>query len=290
MPLPPPSESPAMSALISPQDLYALFASPTLKLVDASYPAVPDFHAQARIGNAVLFDIESICDHSNPLPHMLPSEEDFAAAVGALGIGNDDDVVIYDQSGMAMAAARAWWMFRCFGHQSVRVLNGGMPLWHKMGLPIEHTPPQMPEPSFYKAVFHPALLASRQMVLDATTSEDIAIIDARGAERFTGAAADKRPGLQSGHIPGSYNIPFSSLIDPGTGQLRINDARIAAMAQNKDRKLITSCGSGVTACVLALALYESGHQNTAVYDGSWSEWATPALNLPIATGPGKNFA
>lgn len=276
-----------MSALISPQELHATFASPSLKLVDASYPAVPDFHAQARIGNAILFDIEAISDPSNPLPHMLPTEADFAAAVGALGIGNDDDVVIYDQSGMAMAAARAWWMFRCFGHKSVRVLNGGMPLWHALGLPIEHAPPETPNSTSYTATFNPKLLASRQTVLGSIDREDIAIIDARGAERFTGNAADIRPGLQSGHIPGSYNIPFPSLIDPETGQLRVNDPRIVAMAQNKDRTLITSCGSGVTACVLALALYESGYENTAVYDGSWSEWATPALNMPIETGPGK---
>jgi thiosulfate/3-mercaptopyruvate sulfurtransferase len=127
-------------------------------------------------------------------------------------------------------------------------------------------------------------------VLGSIARSDVAIIDARGAERFTGTAADIRPGLQSGHIPGSYNIPFPTLIDPGTGQLRVNDPRIATMAQNKDRTVIASCGSGVTACVLALALYESGYENTAVYDGSWSEWATPALNLPIETGPGKNFA
>jgi thiosulfate/3-mercaptopyruvate sulfurtransferase len=279
-----------MSALISPQDLYALFASPSLKLVDASYPAVPEFHAQARIGNAVLFDIDAISDQSTPLPHMLPTEADFAAAIGDLGISNEDDVVIYDQSGMAMAAARAWWMFRCFEHKSVRVLNGGMPLWHALGLPIEHTPPKAPEAKTYTATFNPALLASRQTVLGSIARSDVAIIDARGAERFTGTAADIRPGLQSGHIPGSYNIPFPTLIDPGTGQLRVNDPRIATMAQNKDRTVIASCGSGVTACVLALALYESGYENTAVYDGSWSEWATPALNLPIETGPGKNFA
>lgn len=279
--------APAISALISPQELHAAFTSPSLKLVDASYPAVPDFHAQARIGDAVLFDIDAISDHSNPLPHMLPSEADFAAAVGELGIGNDDDVVIYDQSGMAMAAARAWWMFRCFGHKSVRVLNGGMPLWHAMGLPIEHATPVTPKAKTYTARFYPALLASRQMVMDSIHRDDVAVIDARGAERFTGDAADIRPGLKAGHIPGSHNIPFPSLMDPGTGQLRVNDPRIAAMARNQNRKLITTCGSGVTACVLALALYESGYENTAVYDGSWSEWATPALNMPIETGPGK---
>lgn len=278
-----------MSALIDPRILHARMDNPDLVLVDASYPAIPEFHAKARIGNAVMFDIDAICDQANPLPHMLPTPDIFAQAVGDLGIGNDDEIVVYDQGGMAMAAARVWWMFRCFGHKNVKVLNGGMPLWHALGYPINMTAPVPPKAKSYTATFNPTLVAHRQDVLDSIGQSDIAILDARGAERFTGATPDKRPGLKTGHIPGSYNIPFTGLLDSGSGILVEGDKRIAALIQTKPKQIITSCGSGVTACVLALALHESGYENAAVYDGSWSEWAQPALDMPIETGPGKQF-
>ncbi|MGZ9096694.1 MAG: sulfurtransferase [Micavibrio sp.] len=276
-----------MSALLDPRLLRTHMDNPALRLVDASYPAIPDFHARARICDAVMFDIDAISDQTNPLPHMLPAPDAFAQAVGALGIGNDDEVVVYDQGGMAMAAARVWWMFRCFGHKNVKVLNGGMPLWHALGYPINMTPPAPPTPKTYVAEFNPALVASRQTVLDSLSRDDTAILDARAADRFTGSVADKRPGLKTGHIPGSYNIPFAGLIDPGSGVLVPDDSRIAAIAKTGPSRIITSCGSGVTACILALALYEAGYENAAIYDGSWSEWALPALDLPAEAGPGK---
>jgi thiosulfate/3-mercaptopyruvate sulfurtransferase len=278
-----------MSALIDPRLLRTRMDNPDLVLVDASYPAIPEFHAKARIGNAVMFDIDAICDQANPLPHMLPAPDIFAQAVGDLGIGNDDEIVVYDQGGMAMAAARVWWMFRCFGHKNVKVLNGGMPLWHALGFPVNRAALAPAKAKSYTASFNPALVVHRQHVVDSIDRPGIAIIDARGAERFTGATPDKRPGLKTGHIPGSYNIPFTGLIDPGSGILVEGDKRIAALVESQPQQIITSCGSGVTACVLALALYESGYENAAVYDGSWSEWAQPALGMPVSTGPGKQF-
>jgi len=278
-----------MSALIDPRLLRTRMDNPDLVLVDASYPAIPEFHAKARIGNAVMFDIDAISDQANPLPHMLPAPDFFAQAVGDLGIGNDDEIVVYDQGGMAMAAARVWWMFRCFGHKNVKVLNGGMPLWHALGYPINMTAPVPAKAKPYTARFNPALVTHRQHVVDSIGQADIAILDARGAERFTGATPDKRPGLKTGHIPGSYNIPFTGLLDSGSGILVEGDKRIAALIQTKPKQIITSCGSGVTACILALALHESGYENAAVYDGSWSEWAQPALDLPVEAGPGKQF-
>lgn len=278
-----------MSALIDPRLLKTRMDDPVLRLVDASYPSIPEFHAQARIGNAVMFDIDAVCDPDSPLPHMLPSPEIFGQAAGNMGIGNDDEVVIYDQGGMAMAAARVWWMFRCFGHKNVRVLNGGMPLWHALGYPINKTAPIPSAAKTYIARFNPSLVASRQSVLDSLHRDDTVILDARAEDRFTGSANDKRPGLKTGHIPGSYNLPFSGLIDSGSGILMPDDPRIAALIKAKPARIITSCGSGVTACVLALALYETGYENAAVYDGSWSEWGQLALDLPVETGPGMKL-
>lgn len=277
------------SALIDCQTLSRNLANPSLRLVDASFPAIPDFHAKARIGDAVLFDIEAISDHTNPLPHMLPAAADFAKAVGDLGISNDDDIVIYDQSGMVMAAARAWWMFRVFGHRTVRILNGGMPLWHAQGLPINFAAPKTPAPTTYTAGLESQLVASRQQILGALGNDRVAILDARAEERFTGNGAEFRPGLKAGHIPGSYSLPYHTLIKQPEGSLIDNDPRVTALIQAAPDQIITSCGSGITACVLALALYESGYKNAAVYDGSWSEWALDSLNLPIEQGVGKNF-
>ncbi len=280
-----------MSALIDPRTLHQNLANPSLRLVDASFPAIPDFHAQARIGDAVLFDVEAISDETNPLPHMLPSADNFAAAVDTMGIGNDDEIVIYDQGGMVMAAARVWWMFRVFGHHNVKILNGGMPLWHSLGLPINFAAPASPPPSKnYKATFHPELVANRQQILGLLGNDNVAILDARAPERFTGTGAEMRPGLKAGHIPGSYNLPFQSLIAQPGGTLIENDARIGELVKANPDKIITSCGSGITACVLALALYEAGYKNAAVYDGSWSEWALGALDLPIEQGQGKTFS
>jgi thiosulfate/3-mercaptopyruvate sulfurtransferase len=275
-----------MTALISPQDLHArLSGLNTIHLVDATYPPRPDMPV---IGNAQAFDIDAVADHGSPLPHTLPSADDFAAAVGEMGIGNDEEVIVYDQSGMAMAAARVWWMFRVFGHKNVKVLNGGLPLWHAMGLPLGHPVPP-PAPVTYVAHMNENLFVRRDDVLAALDNPAVLIADARPAERFTGSAADIRPGMPSGHIPGSTSLPYGTLLDPGTGMLRPGDARIDAIVHANPDRIISSCGSGVTAGMIALALFEAGREDVAIYGGSWAEWGQPGANLPFETGSGKKF-
>jgi thiosulfate/3-mercaptopyruvate sulfurtransferase len=271
-----------MSALIDPATLAAIIDQPDLHIIDATYPANPPFFQSIRIGNAISFDIDAICDQTTSLPHMLPSADEFAAAVGAMGIGNDDEVIIYDQAGIAFAAARVWWMFRTFGHKKIRVLDGGLPAWHRAGYRINTLPPQTPEPVSYTARLNPSLVRSAQQVKDAIDNEGIIILDARPPERFAGLAAEPRPDMRAGHIPGSINVPSASIIDPQTGMLNRDAAQIKSIAGEHPSGIITSCGSGVTACVLALALHEAGFKEAAVYDGSWSEWGLASSDWPVA--------
>lgn len=276
-----------MTALISPQALHDRLSASnnSIRLIDASYPARRDMPV---IGNAQAFDIDEIADQGSALPHTLPTPETFAASVGGMGIGNDDEVVVYDQSGMAMAAARVWWMFRAFGHRNVKVLNGGLPLWHAMGFPLRHPAPP-PAPVTYKAALNPGLFARREEVLAALNNPDVLIADARPAERFAGNAADIRPGMPSGHIPGSTSLPYASLLDPATGMMRETDARIDAILRTAPQKIISSCGSGVTAGIIALAFFEAGREDVAIYGGSWAEWGQPGADMPFETGAGKKF-
>ena len=275
-----------MSALLDPQELHArLSVNPHIHLIDATYPSRPGNHV---IGNAQSFDIDEVADLGASLPHTLPTAESFAAAVGAMGIGQNDEVVVYDQSGMAMAAARVWWMFRVFGHENVKILNGGLPLWHAMGLPLGHAVPPLAAKT-YVTKMNKDLFVQRDDVLVAIDDPSTIIADARPSERFSGDAADIRPGMPGGHIPGSTSLPFMSLLDPATGMLRPHDERIGAILATKPEKVISSCGSGVTACVIALAFHEAGYKDVAIYGGSWAEWAQPDQRLPIEVGKGKKF-
>ena len=259
-----------------------------VKFVDASWampgsppPAPRTVYSQMRIGNAVFFDIDEIADKATALPHMLPPAAQFAAQVSALGISNDDDIIVYDQEGIAMAAARAWWMFRAFGHDRVTVLNGGLPAWVKAGLPLNHDAPIAPAQGDFKAQLRPELVASMAHVHGALQHPDTAILDARGAARFGGTAAEPRPGVRGGHMPGSFNVPYGSVMD-ADGRLLAPEALRAMFAAHDARdKIITSCGSGVTACVLALALFAAGRTDAAVYDGSWAEWGRNESNTPV---------
>ncbi len=272
-----------MSAIIRPADLAQYLNRPDTRIIDATYPADVASFNKMRIGNAAHFDIDAIADRTTPLPHMLPSADDFAAAIGAMGIGNDDMVVVYDRSGMVMAAARAWWMFRCFGHKKIMVLDGGLPAWLTAGQPVTTgTPAPATTPAHYQAQIQPELVCNRQQVMDSLNRDDTLIVDARPQERFSGLAAEPRPGMRVGHIPGSLNIPYPELIDPAIGTLRRNHPQVLALAaQVEIPRIITTCGSGVTACLLALALYEAGRRDAAVYDGSWAEWGSESANMPI---------
>lgn len=284
----------ACAGLIAPADLAAVLAtSPgTLKLVDASYgasimPGADPFTAfqRVRIGNAVYFDIDDVADPRDPLPHTVPTPEIFAAKVGGLGIAPDDFVVCYDQTGVSFAAARAWWLFRAFGHSRVCVLDGGLRSWVSQGLAVETGFPGPVTPVAYALPRGRSLtytLPEMASLVDSGAS--VTIIDARGADRFYGLAPEPRAGMRAGHMPGAVNLPFQALIDPATGGLKPADAVnpfLTAADIKPGAPVVTTCGSGVTACVVTLALYRAGFQDAAVYDGSWAEWGQVELNTPV---------
>ena len=264
-------------------------------VVDATYhlpglgrDARAEYRA-AHIPGAVFFDIDDIADPAPPagLTHMLPDSGTFAAKVGALGVSRDSHVVAYDTRGL-YSAARVWWMFRVFGHDRVSVLDGGFPAWRAAGGPVE-SGVFAPAPAGYAAPPpRHELVRDRKAVRRALDENAAQLVDARKAERFTGAEADPYPGVRSGgHMPGALSLPWERLLADGA---RIPDAaetraRFAAAGFDWDRPAICTCGSGVTACILALALDEAGKRDWSVYDGSWAEWGARP-DLPIATGEG----
>jgi len=204
---------------------------------------------------------------------MLPTPADFGTAVGALGIGNDDIVVVYDGAGI-FAAPRVWWTFRVFGHDCVAVLDGGLPKWRREGHPIESGPVH-PTAKVFRAGFRPGLVRDYDAMLTNVTSGREVVLDARSEGRFKGTEPEPRPGLAGGHIPGSRSLPFQALIDDAGGTMKpaAELARIFADAGvETGRPVSASCGSGLTAAILAFGLHLAGHEDAAVYDGSWSEW------------------
>lgn len=279
-----------MSPLVSTDWLADRIGEPGVVVVDATYhlpTAKRDPRAefaQAHIPGAAFFDIDGISDPTSSLPHMLPAPADFARAMAALGIGDDSMVVAYDSYGL-MSAARAWWMLRTFGHEAVAVLDGGLPKWQREGRPLESGEPG-PRAVAFTPRFRPELVRSKQQVLANLASRAEQVLDARAAGRFTGVEPEPRAGLRGGHIPGSRNLPFTQLLDPETKTVLPPEAlraRFAAAGIDPARPVVTSCGSGVTACVLALGLARIGAPDAAVYDGSWSEWGQG--DAPIESGP-----
>ena len=235
-----------------------------------------DVHAEYRSGHipgAVFFDIEAVSDHSTDLPHMLPGPTQFDEAVGALGIGDGDTVVVYDSIGL-YSAPRVWWTFRIFGAKNVFILDGGLPQWKADGRPLEIGDPKRPPRKFNAEmnVGAVAMLADVRMVL---TDGSAQVVDARSAERFAGKAPEPRPGLKSGHMPGSFNVPYDRLLEKGRlGSREHIEAAFRQGGVDLDKPIITSCGSGLTAAILTLALETIGKTPQGLYDGSWSEWGS----------------
>ncbi|MCK9915688.1 sulfurtransferase [Microbacteriaceae bacterium K1510] len=278
-----------VDGLVSTAWLAENLTAPNLRILDCTW-----YHASTNLDGrtqyrgrhlpgSVHFDIDHIADKSTGLPHMLPTAADFAKKVGLLGIGNDDRIIVYDRLSGGSAAARAWWMFRAFGHDNVALLDGGFGKWIKEKRPTEMAPVR-PELQTFNATFRPALVRNiAEMKANlATNSEQV--IDTRGLATFTGTQPDAFPFKKLGHIPNAINIPWADLIHAETGAFLEPEALTARFADagiDLQRPIVATCASGITACVVALALYLIGHRDAAIYDGSWAEWGlaedTPAV-------------
>jgi thiosulfate/3-mercaptopyruvate sulfurtransferase len=264
---------------------------PGIAIVDATYH-LPTVKRDARaeyerehIPGAQFFDVDKIADPESDLPHMLPAPADFARAAEALGIGSDDHVIAYDTYGL-MSAARPWWMFRAFGHDRVSVLDGGLPKWKREGRPLTGAASAPARGKAFRAAFRPEMVRSKDQLLANLGSRAETVLDARAAGRFQGTAPEPRQGLRSGHIPGSRNLPFNRLLDPADQTMVAPEQLKRLFAEagiDAAKPVVTSCGSGVTACVLALGLEQIGAKRVAIYDGSWSEWGLPG-NTPVESG------
>ena len=264
--------------LVSTAWLAAHRSDPDLRVIDASW-YLPDMgrdakaeYKAAHIPGARFFDIDEITDSRSNLPHMAPPPEKFVSRMRAMGIGDGHQVVVYDGAGL-FSAARVWWTFRLMGKSDVAVLDGGFPKWQAEGREVEDMPPVLRERHITVSRQH-GLVKDVTQVAHAAKLGEAEIIDARSAARFKGEAPEPRPGLRSGHIPGSKNVPYASLLNPDGTMKPVADLRAVfeAAGVNLSKPAITSCGSGVTAAILSLALERMGHKNHALYDGSWAEW------------------
>lgn len=277
------------SPIVSTDWLAGQLGAPGLVVLDASWylPSVGrDARAEyraARLSGAIYFDLDDASDAASPLPHMVPSGAAFGAYVGGLGIGTDDAVVVYDGSGNNLSAARVWWLFRAFGHEAIALLDGGLGKWRAEGRPLEAGEASRPARP-YRARREAVGVCGVEEIDSALASGEAQVVDMRSTGRFEGTEPEPRPGVPSGHMKGSVNLPFGDLVGPdGTmlppGEL---EARVRRAGVDPARPVIATCGSGTSACNLLLALERLGVRGATLFDGSWMEWV--ARGRPIATG------
>lgn len=276
--------------IVSTEWLAAAISRPDLVVVDASWylPTMNrDPREEYRAGHlpgAVFWDLDRLSDQGTSLPHMLPAPETAAAQIGALGIGDDDLVVVYDGSGTNLSAPRVWWELQVFGHDAVAVLDGGALKWRAEGRPLETGWPT-PTPRRFTPRYRPALVRSLDEVAALVGGDDVTLVDARAAGRFEGREPEPRAGLRSGHIPGARNVPYARMVAADGTLLPPAElaARFAEAGVDLGKPVVASCGSGVSACALALGLRVAGHTQVAIYDGSWTEWGGRA-DTPVQIG------
>jgi thiosulfate/3-mercaptopyruvate sulfurtransferase len=283
-----------LPAVVATDWLAAKLGTSGIRVVDASWylpGSGRDAAAEYRAGHipgAIFFDLDDISDQQSPLPHMLPSAVDFAARMSTLGLNDSDTLVMYDGSGVNLSAARVWWTFRIFGHDRVAVLDGGMAKWRSEHRPIDRGEVTLPAGNFTATLDASAvrdLAAVRANIL----SRSEQLVDVRSRGRFYGIEPEPRPGLRSGHVPGSINLPFTELVSPDGTLLPPETLRrrLAEFGVDLNRPVVATCGSGTSACALVLGLHSIGHTQTALYDGAWSEWGARS-DTPVETNPSKN--
>lgn len=266
------------SLIVSTEWLAEHLDSPDIRIVDGSWylpnagrDAKAEYQAE-HIPGAVFFDIEDICDDTSNVPNMLPRPEKFASRMRKMGLGDGNRIIVYDGAGM-FTAARVWWMFQVMGHTDVAVLDGGLPKWRAEGRPLSDMPP-VPTERHFTARLNNFLVRDLDQVRKNIDSCNELVVDARSASRFDGTDPEPREGMRSGHIPGAVNVPFNNLLNQD-GTFKAKDdlrAIFESAGVSAEKPVVASCGSGVTACVVYLALQMLGHRHLSVYDGSWSEW------------------
>ncbi|MGN6210689.1 3-mercaptopyruvate sulfurtransferase [Asticcacaulis sp.] len=276
-----------MTTQIEPRDLAKLMEDGAVKILDGSWALdgtdMRALYKADHIPGAQFFDLEAISDHSTLLPHMAPSPDQFSAAIGNMGISETDHVVIYDRLGL-FSAARVWWTFRLMGHEKVQVLRGGLPAWKAAGFPVTDQT-SIPDPITYAASHTPENIININDLQNILKAEDSLILDARPKARFEGTAPEPRAGLRSGHMPGSRSLPFGELVRNGALKPKEELHAIFQFCGVGDTgPIVTTCGSGVTAAIISMALFETGHTSARLYDGSWAEWGQESLDNPVVTG------